>query len=65
VHNKTKAKKKATYLESKWVQGLSEKLAEKKLVGEERREEAFCGRDTVRKRENASGKKKNAFYIFN
>ena len=42
MHNKTKAKKKATYLESKWVQGLSEKLAEKKLVGEERREEAFA-----------------------
>ena len=42
MHNKTKVKKKATYLKSKWVQGLSEKLAEKKLVGEERREEAFA-----------------------
>ncbi|KAH1261804.1 hypothetical protein GmHk_02G004582 [Glycine max] len=39
LHNKTKAKKKATYLECKWVQGLAEKKTTTELVAEERREE--------------------------
>jgi len=63
VHNKTKAKKKATYLECKWVQGLPEKpRGEEARRGREKRR-SFCGRDSV-KRENASEREKKMFFIF-
>ena len=67
MHNKTKAKKKATYLECKWVQGLAEKKTTTELVAEERREELkkLSWKREMKKRECFRKREKKLFKFLN